>query len=67
MIHFNNIAAIVTDIEGTTTPISFVHDILFPFVSSSENLEPFLAKNWNDDAFQKDIIQPLRTLVKFCI
>jgi enolase-phosphatase E1 len=26
------IAAIVLDIEGTTTPIAFVHDVLFPFV-----------------------------------
>ncbi len=25
------IAAIVLDIEGTTTPIAFVHDVLFPF------------------------------------
>jgi enolase-phosphatase E1 len=25
------IAAIVLDIEGTTTPITFVHDVLFPF------------------------------------
>ncbi len=25
------IRAVVTDIEGTTTPISFVHDVLFPY------------------------------------
>lgn len=26
-----NIAAILTDIEGTTTPIAFVHEVLFPY------------------------------------
>src|SRR5947209_14828805 len=29
-----NIRAILLDIEGTTTPISFVYDILFPFARS---------------------------------
>ncbi|OYV33942.1 MAG: hypothetical protein B7Z81_10710, partial [Acidocella sp. 20-61-6] len=24
-------AAVLTDIEGTTTPIAFVHDVLFPY------------------------------------
>jgi enolase-phosphatase E1 len=33
------VRAIVTDIEGTTTPISFVHNILFPF--SRERLAAF--------------------------
>lgn len=28
---FKNIQAVVTDIEGTTTSISFVHDVLFPY------------------------------------
>lgn len=28
---FRGIKAIVTDIEGTTSPISFVHDVLFPY------------------------------------
>jgi enolase-phosphatase E1 len=25
------VSAVVTDIEGTTTPIAFVHDVLFPY------------------------------------
>src|SRR5262249_2698170 len=33
--------AILLDIEGTTTPISFVKDVLFPF--ARQNLAPFLA------------------------
>lgn len=28
---FNNVRAVVTDIEGTTSSISFVHDVLFPY------------------------------------
>jgi len=35
-------AAIVTDIEGTTSPISFVHDVLFPYARA--RLPAFLAE-----------------------
>src|SRR4030095_4601400 len=35
--------AILLDIEGTTTPISFVHDVLFPY--SRTHLESFLARH----------------------
>jgi enolase-phosphatase E1 len=34
-------AAILTDIEGTTTPIAFVHDVLFPYARA--RLPDFLA------------------------
>lgn len=34
-------AAVLLDIEGTTTPISFVHDVLFPFALA--RLEAFCA------------------------
>ncbi|KAI8819682.1 HAD-like domain-containing protein [Fimicolochytrium jonesii] len=37
-------STVIVDIEGTTTPITFVHDVLFPYVLT--NLEPFLAENW---------------------
>lgn len=37
------IKAIVTDIEGTTTPISFVHEVLFPY--ARERLAGFCAEN----------------------
>lgn len=36
-----SVKAILTDIEGTTTPISFVHDILFPY--ARERLGDFCA------------------------
>jgi enolase-phosphatase E1 len=32
---FNGIRAVVTDIEGTTSAISFVHDVLFPYARAA--------------------------------
>lgn len=37
------VKAVLTDIEGTTTPISFVKDVLFPY--SYENIQDFILKN----------------------
>jgi enolase-phosphatase E1 len=39
-------AAIVTDIEGTTTPIAFVHELLFPYARA--RLPAYVAANPND-------------------
>ncbi|KAJ1972578.1 enolase-phosphatase E1 [Dimargaris verticillata] len=36
--------AVLLDIEGTTTPITFVHDVLFPYVL--DRLEPFVKSHW---------------------
>ncbi|KAJ1643634.1 enolase-phosphatase E1 [Coemansia asiatica] len=44
---------VLLDIEGTTTPISFVHDVLFPYISN--NLQQFLSDNWNNAALQQHI------------
>lgn len=38
--------AILLDIEGTTSSISFVYDVLFPYVRT--HLEAFLKKNWGN-------------------
>lgn len=46
-----DIKAIITDIEGTTTPISFVKDTLFPY--SYQKLEDFLRQNWEKPEVQK--------------
>ena len=35
-----NITHVLLDIEGTTCPVSFVSEVLFPYASSS--LEPYL-------------------------
>jgi len=48
--------AILLDIEGTTTPISFVHDVLFPY--SRLHLESFLAQH----AASADVVSDLARL-----
>lgn len=45
------INAILLDIEGTTTPIDFVHKTLFPF--AKDEMEEFVAANF--DALQKEV------------
>ena len=37
---------ILLDIEGTTSSISFVHDVMFPYVR--EHLLDYLERHWND-------------------
>ncbi|KAJ2325475.1 enolase-phosphatase E1 [Coemansia sp. RSA 2702] len=44
---------VLLDIEGTTTPISFVHDVLFPYVT--ENIKQFLESRWDDPAVQAHV------------
>ncbi|MFT7578478.1 MAG: enolase-phosphatase E1 [Myxococcota bacterium] len=45
--------AVVLDIEGTTTSISFVYDALFPF--ARRGLRAFLATHWEDPAVRQDV------------
>ena len=42
------VAAILTDIEGTTSSISFVHDVLFPY--AREKLPAFVREHRDDPA-----------------
>lgn len=42
----SRIRAVITDIEGTTTPISFVHEVLFPY--ARQRLASFVAKHGDD-------------------
>ncbi|KAF9113397.1 hypothetical protein BGX27_001627 [Mortierella sp. AM989] len=49
--------AVVSDIEGTTTPIVFVKDNLFPYVTSK--LPEFLKRNWSSEEM-KSAIEALR-------
>ncbi|KAG7397465.1 Methylthioribulose-1-phosphate dehydratase [Phytophthora boehmeriae] len=44
---------VMLDIEGTTTPITFVHDILFPYVT--DNAERFLHQTWDAPETQADV------------
>ena len=43
------IRAVLCDIEGTTTPLSFVHDVLFPL--SREKMDSFVRENWSSPEF----------------
>ncbi|KAI9307652.1 2,3-diketo-5-methylthio-1-phosphopentane phosphatase [Cunninghamella echinulata] len=52
-----NYNTVILDIEGTITPITFVKDVLFPYVSNG--LDAFLNSNW-DKPELKSYIQLLR-------
>ncbi|KAH8265466.1 hypothetical protein KR038_008476 [Drosophila bunnanda] len=53
---------VLVDIEGTTTSISFVHDVLFPY--AKENVENFLRDSWASDD-TKQIVQDLQQVPQF--
>ncbi|XP_028830000.1 enolase-phosphatase E1 [Denticeps clupeoides] len=48
-------AAFLLDIEGTTTPITFVKDVLFPYIK--EHLEEYLTDHWEEDECKQDVQQ----------
>ena len=47
------IRAILTDIEGTTSSIRFVKDVLFPY--AAEQMGDFLARHWDDPAVVEQV------------
>lgn len=50
MVDRSAIRAVLLDIEGTTTPISFVFDVLFPY--ASRNVGRYLAEHHGDSKLQ---------------
>lgn len=46
----NSIRGVLLDIEGTTSSISFVHDVMFPFALN--NLDDFLGSHFGDEEVQ---------------
>ncbi|XP_068155520.1 enolase-phosphatase E1 [Drosophila tropicalis] len=58
----NEIKVILLDIEGTTTSIRFVHDILFPY--AKHNVEEYLMKEWGSDEI-KQIVRDLQEVPSF--
>jgi enolase-phosphatase E1 len=48
-----NVRAILLDIEGTTTPIAFVHEVLFPFARA--RIKDFLVTHRESDAVRRDL------------
>jgi enolase-phosphatase E1 len=66
------VQAVLCDIEGTTSSLSFVHNVLFPL--SYERMEDFIRRNWNrqeleqiksemGDAGQDEIIKTFRSWI----
>jgi enolase-phosphatase E1 len=53
---------ILTDIEGTTTDINFVHKVLFPY--AAENLPAFVHANASDPAVSEALEQTKKTLLE---
>lgn len=49
------IKAILTDIEGTTSSISFVHDVLFPY--AYDKMGNFLTENWHDEQIKNIVLE----------
>jgi enolase-phosphatase E1 len=49
----SQIRAVVLDIEGTTTPIDFVHKTLFGY--ARERVEEFLRRHWEDPEVRADV------------
>ena len=47
--------AMLLDIEGTTTPVTFVYEVLFPYAQRA--LKSYIDEHWNDPALQRDIEQ----------
>ena len=47
--------AVLCDIEGTTTSLSFVHEVLFPL--SRKEMDAFIRNNWRDPEIQPILAQ----------
>ncbi|KAJ3123935.1 hypothetical protein HK100_011430 [Physocladia obscura] len=53
---------IVVDIEGTTTSIAFVHDVLFPYASTQAHA--FIAANWQNQSLIAPLLAGLAELAE---
>jgi enolase-phosphatase E1 len=54
-LQFNNIRAILLDIEGTTTPVDFVYKTLFPFARAE--MKTFLDRSFDKPETRTDLVQ----------
>jgi enolase-phosphatase E1 len=55
--NWNHVRVLLLDIEGTTTPISFVYKTLFPY--AARNVEPFLQAHFSEPDIQA-LVQDLK-------
>ena len=53
-----HIAIVLLDIEGTTTPIAFVHDVLFPYARA--RVATYIEERAGSDAEVRQILESLR-------
>ena len=51
--HQVNAACVLLDIEGTTSSIAFVHDVMFPF--ARKHAREYLEHHFDDDAVQQSL------------
>lgn len=58
MVSLDGVKAILLDVEGTTTPISFVHDVLFPF--AAERIEAVVNASSPSEELQRDLDSLMR-------
>lgn len=49
-LEFNGVQRLLLDIEGTTSSVSFVYDVMFPMVR--ERLDAYLLDHWDDPALE---------------
>uniref|UniRef100_A0A8C5MF54 Enolase-phosphatase 1 n=1 Tax=Leptobrachium leishanense TaxID=445787 RepID=A0A8C5MF54_9ANUR len=49
------VTTLLLDIEGTTSPITFVKDVLFPYVK--DNVKGYLSKHWKEQPCQEDVAE----------
>ena len=52
-VELKNVGAVLLDIEGTTTPIEFVHQTLFGYARA--RVSGFLERHWNDPEVRADV------------
>ena len=53
----------VLDIEGTVAPISFVYDVLFPYVTA--HLEEYLTRTWDSAQTKAEVNELLAQVHRF--
>lgn len=53
MVDSSDYNVVLLDIEGTTTPVSFVYEVLFPY--AQQKVKNYVEQHWNDPELQRDI------------
>ena len=53
---------LVLDIEGTTSPVSFVTDVMFPYAKKA--LRAHLEANWNTEETKEDVAELLKQVTR---